>query len=100
MKSRPGRNIYLSALFRMMLICASIHMILLIIVSLLNKQMVLLNLFNILDLDLVYPGIEQGKVSAILSVALGFAMYFTILVLMKRQSNNARNIKNGDKDQQ
>lgn len=99
MKNSKQSDRYWKALLLTMLFCASVHMIILIIFALINNQLILLNLFNILDLELIIPGIDQGIVSAILAFAAGVMIYFCALRLLKSglvSINFGRDIKDKD----
>ena len=59
---------------------ASVHIVILFIIVLRKQDLVLLNLFNIWDLEEFFPGIDQGLVSFIVSgVIMGIVFLVSYL---------------------
>lgn len=64
------------ALFKTMLFFAFFHVILLIVLSVVNANLNYLNVFSIVGLQHFFPGIDQGIVSFIVSLAVIGGVYF------------------------
>lgn len=76
---------HLSALTTTMLICAGGHLLLLFAVSLYRRDYEIVNLWNVLDIDLLIPGIEKGSFSFFLSyIAVGI-VYALVYIWQKRK---------------
>lgn len=69
-----------------MLFSASFHMLILFYFTALDRNIERLNIFNILDLELIIPGIEKGFISQVCSVlfVILIATYGYIQVKKKR----------------
>jgi len=72
------KNKYIEALAKTMLFCASVHMAILFYKTLQTGDINILNLFNILDLELFFPGIETGQTNFFLSGIL-FVIIYSIM---------------------
>lgn len=57
MKIKINKNKYFNAIFVLMLFSASLHMLILFYLAIIQKNIYILNYFNILDLDLLFPKI-------------------------------------------
>ncbi len=79
--NRIVQNRYLDALLKLMLLSASIHMIILILYSIIKLEPAHVNYFNILDLEFIFPGIEEGLLSNVLSVVSVIIVYLAIFIL-------------------
>lgn len=64
---------------------AGLHLLLLFFRAVFSLQPELLNIFGILDLQAFWPGIEQGGLSAVLSVVVIAAVYLYFWHLAKRK---------------
>jgi hypothetical protein len=83
-------NRYLDALAKTMLCFASIHLLFL-GVEAAQGNIDLLNVFNILDLDAVAPGLGHGTTNFILSYCVAFAIYgFAYLFLARPNEGRGR----------
>ena len=78
-----GKNKYLDALKNLVLFSALTHLSLLIIYSIVKLDVMPLNYFNILDLDLFFPSIIDGTLSQILSVVVMVAIYLFFYLIEK-----------------
>ena len=79
------KNVYIKSLFTLMLISASVHMVILFIYAVVKGEIIHLNYFNILDLDLVAPSIIEGPMSQILAFGSAGALYLVILVILTKR---------------
>jgi len=75
-----SKNRYLDAFLKFVLLTAVIHMFLLFAAAIMNADMAYLNYFNILDIDLFFPGVEQGLVSQLISIA-AMALVYAVIYL-------------------
>ena len=82
--NRLVQNRYLDALLKLMLLSASIHMIILILYSIVKLEPAHVNYFNILDLEFLFPGIEEGLLSNVLSAVCVVIVYLAIFILFTR----------------
>lgn len=73
-------NPFLDALFKTMLLSASIHMLILFFFAAKAHQYELLNYFNILDLDFFFPNIAKGYVSMLLATLTVVVVYLYFFV--------------------
>ncbi len=82
------KNKYLNALFLLMLVSATVHMLILFGFAIAKQDIYILNYFNILDLDIIFPSILfnslVGNISAGLLVLV---IYFLILTINKTHEN-------------
>ena len=79
-----AKNIYLDSLFKLMLLSASIHMIILIGAAILRADIKILNYFNIPDLEFIFPHIVDGFASDVASALVAAAIYGVFLYRNKR----------------
>ena len=75
-------NRYLDALLKLILFSALVHIFILVIHAVREKDVSILNYFNILDMDFFFPGIADGVLSNVLSVGVmvvifGLFFWFT-----------------------
>lgn len=78
------KNKYLNALFVLMLFSAAVHMIILICLAIFRGDIYILNYFNILDLDILFPAIFYNDfLGSILSFIFAGILYILILKLNK-----------------
>lgn len=77
-------NKYLDSLFKLMLFSAIFHMIILFVFAFLNKDIDLLNYFNIVGLNFIYLPITTGLTWLIISVAFAFLLYFIIFKFLSK----------------
>jgi len=73
-----SKNRYLDAFLKLVLATAIAHMLILFIAAIINADITYLNYFNILDVDLFFPGAEAGMLSHVLSVAAMVVIYSII----------------------
>lgn len=85
-----SKNRYLDALLKFILLTAVIHVFLLFIASIINADIIHLNYFNILDVDLFFPGVEIGLLSQILSVVAIIIIYVTIYIYFTKNEVGAK----------
>jgi len=80
MKIKIFKNKYLDSLFIIMLFSASVHMLILFFLALSRGDLYILNYFNILDLDILFPAVFKndffGNFASLIFVVL---FYFLIL---------------------
>ena len=80
MKSvRIVKNDYLDALFKLMLLSAAVHMIILIATAIVNLDFKVLNYFNILDLEIIFPSIIEGVASDVAATVVAIAIFVYFL---------------------
>ena len=77
------KNKYLNALFLLMLFSAIIHMVLLFCVAITSRDIYVLNYFNILDFDLLFPALKNSVAGNIFSAIFVFVLYGIILAVNK-----------------
>ena len=70
-----AKNVFLDALLKLMLFSASIHMIILVGAAALEGDVKILNYFNILDLELIFPSIINGMASDVVSTLVALAIF-------------------------
>ncbi len=75
---RIAKNRAVDALLKFMLCCAIFHIILLMAMVIIKGDVSYLNLFDILELDLLFPSIAQGAISQVLSLVSIAAIYLVI----------------------
>lgn len=81
MKIKIVKNKYLNALILLVLFSAIIHTMILFLLAISSFDIYVLNYFNILDVDILFPGIFFNSVlSNISSLIFIFAVYLIILV--------------------
>jgi len=84
MKIKIVKNKYLNVLFVLMLFSAAAHMIILICLAVFRGDIYILNYFNILDLDILFPTIFYNDfLENILSFIFAGILYILILKLNK-----------------
>ena len=71
-----GNNKYFDALKKLIMFSAIVHISLLVIYSIIKFEMIHINYFNILDLDLFFPNIIYGPFSLIFSIITMIIIYF------------------------
>ncbi|MDP6155754.1 MAG: hypothetical protein QGH39_12255 [Candidatus Thermoplasmatota archaeon] len=81
---RVSKNRYLDALLKLVLFSAITHIIILLYKSISTADPVIMNYFNILDLELFFKGIEKGTLSQVLSFVVVLGIYVTIFFLFTR----------------
>lgn len=88
---RPiAQNRFLDALLKLMLFSAAFHMALLALFAVLRNDFSLLNLFRILNLELVFPNSTTGDLSNLLSLTISVALYLLVyFFLTSRKERNA-----------
>ena len=74
------KNKYLNSLFLLMLFSAGVHMLILFFLALSRGDLYMLNYFNILDLDILFPLIFRNNFFGN-SASLIFTVLFYILIL-------------------
>jgi hypothetical protein len=79
------KNRFVDALLKLILLSAIFHMALLILFSIVNLDLVILNYFNILDIDLLFPNIIEGVLSQLLSIAMVIIIYSLIFVFFTKK---------------
>jgi len=76
-----SKNKYIIALKRTILFSAIIHLLILLWYAINTGNLKIINLFNILDLDLIYPNILKGNLSDFLSILALIIIYIVFLVI-------------------
>lgn len=66
------------ALKKTILFSAAIHLILLLIYSIIKRDFIYVNYFNMLDLELLFPDIIKGTLSQIFSAMIMATIYFVM----------------------
>lgn len=69
------KNNSIDAVLKTMLFSAIVHVAILYPHSVIHQQQSPINIFNILDLDLIFPGIELGTASFVLSYVFIFGVF-------------------------
>ncbi len=87
MNIRIVKNRYLNSLFILMLFSASAHMLILFFLALSRGDLYILNYFNILDLDILFPAIFQNNFLGNF-ISLIFTVLLFILILRVSGKNN------------
>ena len=88
------KNKYLNSLFLLMLLSAIVHMIILTFLSLSRGDLYILNYFNILDLDILFPNIFINNfISNLSSLILMILLYIIILKTNKNNDSTANSTK-------
>jgi len=75
---KTSENRYIDALIKLILFSAVFHIILITIYSIVNLDITYLNYFNILDIDLFFPGIIDGSLSQVFSILMITIIYLII----------------------
>jgi chromate transport protein ChrA len=78
------KNPFIDALFKLMLLSANIHIIILFAYSIFHKNTDLINAFKILDLQLVFPSLLTVPYSLYISFIVMGIVYFLIFWLSNR----------------
>lgn len=90
MKIEIVKNKYINGVFLLMLFSAAIHMLLLFYVSLMQKDFYILNYFNIVDFDILFPNIFKNTLTQnIVSVVFAAIIYFVIIFWNSSKENKA-----------
>lgn len=71
------------ALKKTLLLLACIHFAILIFLTIATNSLSFINLFSVLDINVLYPGIEVGKNSFVIS-SIVFTAIFLVFYLKKR----------------
>jgi len=85
-----SKNRYLDAFLKFVLLTAIIHMFLLFAAAAINADITYLNYFNILDIDLFFPGVEYGLLSQVLSIAAMVVLYVIIYFYFTGKSKQVK----------
>ncbi|MGV8141814.1 MAG: hypothetical protein ACP5NW_05220 [Candidatus Woesearchaeota archaeon] len=72
------KNRFLDAFLKLVLFSAGTHIVLIVIYSIIHLDFLPFNYFNIIDLDLFFPGIGNSALSNILSIACMIIIYLMI----------------------
>jgi len=75
------KNKYLNAMLVLMLFSAAVHMVILVFFALASRDLYVLNYFNILDVDLLYPAIFNTAAGNIFAGIFMIGLYLAILKL-------------------
>jgi hypothetical protein len=90
MKIQIVKNKYINGIFLLMLFSAAIHMLLLFYVSMAQKNFYILNYFNIVDFDILFPSVFKDTIAQnIVSLAVAAVIYFIIIFWNNAEENNA-----------
>ncbi|MEK7665029.1 MAG: hypothetical protein AAB361_02735 [Patescibacteria group bacterium] len=82
------KNKYLNALVLLMVVSVIIHMLILIFIAVKSLNIYILNYFNILDLDILFPGIfKNTPYGNLISVITALFLYFAILTVQDKNNN-------------
>ncbi|MDP3962995.1 MAG: hypothetical protein Q8Q39_00685 [bacterium] len=84
-------NRHLTALIRLILFSAGVHLAILAIAFAVKHDFRIINYFDIIGLSLFFPGISRGVLSHVLSLALMASLY-GLLFYMSGKSNSSRRI--------
>ncbi len=76
-------NKYIDALLKTMLFSASIHMIILIVQAIRTGDIMIINYFNILDLEIYYPHILKIPQTHLIAASVALIIYLTFLIRRK-----------------
>jgi len=78
------KNKYVNTLFLLMLVSATVHMLTLFFVAFSRGDLYILNYFNILDFDVLFPTIFKNDfLGNFASLIVAIATYFIILKINK-----------------
>jgi len=66
-------------------ITALLHIIILLIVAIRNCDFSMFNYFSVLDAQLFFPGIDNGKISYIISLLLSFSLIGLIFFIITKK---------------
>ena len=80
-------NRWLDAFLKLLLISAVIHFSIMVLALLINQNTLLLNFFDIIDLDLFLPGIINGTTNQILSAIVIIFLYIIIYLFFTKKSS-------------
>lgn len=72
------------ALLKTMLLGATTHLIILVYYAFTHQSFGLLNAFNILDLDLYFPQLNEGAINFVVSYFMLFCVYVLVLYSSKK----------------
>jgi hypothetical protein len=79
------KNIYINSLLILMLFSATIHMVILFFIALINIDFYVLNYFNIIDLDILFPELMLNNfLWNTISIMVVVLFYFLILKIVKK----------------
>lgn len=88
MKIQIVENKYINAVLLVMLFSAGIHMLILFYLALISGNFYLLNYFNIIDLDVLFPSLfTNSPMGNIVSVLLVVLLYFFILKYNRKENS-------------
>lgn len=76
---------FLSALYKIIILCASAHLLILGCLALIRHNPTYINIFSILSLQEFFPGIEKGGISFAISVVLMLTTYFLFVASSKNK---------------
>jgi hypothetical protein len=82
------KNRHIDTIAKTMLFSASIHMLILFYKTIQTGDINIINLFNILDLELFFPGIDKGQVNFIWSVVFFFVIYLLVFLFFTHKKKN------------
>ncbi|MFC1728508.1 hypothetical protein ACFLZ7_03525 [Nanoarchaeota archaeon] len=81
---RITKNRYIDAALKTIILFSIMHFIVLFVYSVANNQLVLLNLFNILDFGLFFPKIINSYLNTLFSTIVLVAVYAIIFRTSKK----------------
>ncbi|MFA6215624.1 MAG: hypothetical protein WC768_03585 [Patescibacteria group bacterium] len=81
------KNRFLQALVRVVLFSATVHLFLLVVFSVIKKDIVTLNYFKIIGLDLFFPNIASGVGSQILSMITMLVLYSLFFIFFAKKNH-------------
>lgn len=82
------KNKYIDAITKTMLFSAAVHMLILFYKTLQTGSIDILNLFNILDLELFFPGIDRGQTNFIWSSVFFLIIYLSAFIFFPPKRKN------------
>lgn len=82
---KSSKNRYTEALFKCIIFWASIHLLFLLAVSLIRQQYTLINVFKILNLDLIFPEVKTDGTNFIISWGVIAVSYLLIFIFFTKK---------------
>ena len=79
------KNRYLDSFLKFFLISAIIHIVILLFITIKERDIVYLNYFHILNINLFFKGVEVGILSQVISIVLMVIIYIIIFLFFTRK---------------
>ena len=80
-----SKNRFLDALLKLFLISAIVHIIILFIISVKERNIVYLNYFDLMEITYFFKGIEQGFLSQIASIIVMIIIYIILYIFFTKR---------------